>query len=327
MVIAELLKFIGVCLSAFAAIFSIKTEGIKSVNSGKLTTKGRIIVSMAVFGVLLSGGAQLTQIFDAVKNSQEMSKRQEQIVSRLENATYQVTRQYYPLEPLTIQYEIQYTMDQPRLQGYTNRVEKSILTYLREIRNNPGETIENLTGEPNFIISNVESWTPNPENEMSAFSVLFEDHTQFIFTQSDDSEISFMSISKEEEGIYVQLPARGPPIQTLEVLADFNKRVFIKKVESKNPIRTGNDIFANSALDLVGRQMTWQSGMSWSGRPDPIWDLIEFSLIFPYDYEIGARVISLETGITSYNISPEDIGMADVFNNMNMHRKSNIDIN
>ncbi|TAX29821.1 hypothetical protein ELI04_08635 [Rhizobium leguminosarum] len=52
-------------------------------------------------------------------------------------------------------------MDQPLLKTYANRVQSSIVTYLRKVRKGGGQTSDTLADENAlFVLSNNEDWKP-----------------------------------------------------------------------------------------------------------------------------------------------------------------------
>ena len=228
-------------------------------------------------------------------NLEQSSKRTGQIASDLNKSINvqnnllseqkvvrnQVLKAYYPLEPITISYEILISMDIPELQKYTSRVQKDIVTQLRKDREGRKVTKDDLSDENVwFILTNKNEWKPEPTNEEKAYDILLTDMTAFSFLLPNNSnrEIRLTSVRSEDfKDIFVHLPSKGEAEQKFELIADFSKRVFIKKVVSVNPMRTGNDETSISSIDLIGRKMTWDLDM--------IGTLQEFSLGFSYNYQ------------------------------------------
>ena len=83
MITAEILKFIGVVVATVVAIAATYLEDTKSLDSGKLTRKGKILVGFAVLGLAMSGVAQLAQLVNAIDSAETTRKRYEDTAARL----------------------------------------------------------------------------------------------------------------------------------------------------------------------------------------------------------------------------------------------------
>lgn len=327
MFIAEIFKFFGVILSTAVAIYATRTHHIKASDaSGALTRKGWTVVTLAIVGVLISGGAQLFQIFDVIESSRKNQERQGQLTNRLENISYQAVRQYYSLEPITFVHILEYPMDQPFLSDYANLVGKKLFDYLVEQRQGRGTTDPNLKGEGViFPLSSKKEWLPAARE--TRFNLL-EDSTSFSFTKPGGKrKLKFRSAREGDEKILVSLPLKGTPHQEITLFADFDRRVFLKEVTSQNPLRVGDDLAAVSALDLVGRKMEWTPGSSiLPDEANSNWNLNKFGFIFPFDYakrstsrQINStRSWEIPDGTGSHIVRPGDVGLADVYKELGL---------
>jgi hypothetical protein len=226
----------------------------------------------------------------------------------------QVMRPYYPLEPVTFVYSLEYPMDQPALQGYADRVRDDIYRYLVEAREGRGVTSPDLRGEEGlFILTNREDWKPRTSaDERGASAALLQDETRFSFNElegADTSDIRFSCIPPHLADAFVTLPQKGPTSQQVELAADFQRRVFIKEVRCVNPIRTGRDVPAMSALDLVDRELTWAPFSS----PHPRWTLQKIALRFANEYENPpqARYFEVPNSTSSFRVTSAFVGVAD----------------
>lgn len=190
---------------------------------------------------------------------EQSSKSTMQIVSDVRS---QIRKAYYPLEPITISYEIHISMDIPELQEYTTRVQKDIVAQLKKNREGRKITKDDLSDENVwFFLTNKDEWKPKLPNESKAYNILLTDMTSFIFQPPDNlnQEIRFTSVRDEElKNVFVHLPSKGIAEQKFELIADFTERIFIKKVVCINPMRTGKDETSISSIDLIGRKMTWK---------------------------------------------------------------------
>jgi hypothetical protein len=294
--LTEIVKFLGVVLSTIVAIAAVYFPDTKSAESGTLTRKGRLLVLAAVFGLVLSAGAQVTQIIDSQASAEATRQRNEQTAARLERIPVLIERSSFPLEPLELLFTIEYPMDQPKLKDYTRRVQSDIVAYLRNAREGRGATSDNLADEKMlFVISNARDWQPKDDPAESAAQAMLGDGTIFKFRDlsvNDDRSVRFLSGPPGLQGVVVMMKKQGDLVQKVELSADFQKRMFIKLVQCRNPIRSGSDVTAFSALDLVGRELTWEEGVT----TNLTWNLVTFGLRFSYDYGFSQNYTQLPIG-------------------------------
>ena len=328
MLFAETLKFLGVVLSAAVAIYATRTDHMKTSDaSGTLTRKGWTIISLAIFGVLISAGAQVFQVFDVLESSRKNQERQVLLTSRLENITYQAVRQYYPLEPVTFVFVLEYPMDQPYLSDFAEEVREKIHGYLVEQRDGRRETDPSLEGENViFRLSSRDDWLPT---DREAHFNLMEDSTSFSFSQGPDAkDLRFLSAPEGYQDIIVSRPSDEVPSQDITLFADFDRHVFLKEVTSRNPLRMGDDLASVSAMDIVFGQMTWSAGASIMPEDaNAKWNLQKFGFIFPFDFDQGntsrlinsARAFDLAEQQSSHTVQPENVGLKDVFEELGLN--------
>ncbi len=286
-IVAEVIKFLGAVLAAGAAIAGIYLEDTKSIESGKLTRRGRMVLGSAVTGVILSGSAQIAQMIDTHASAEATRLRNEETASRLEQIPRLIARQSYPLEPLELLFSIEYSMDQPALTAYSDRLQSDIVKHLEDTRGNNAPTPGDLANEGmEFIISNSPEWLPTQIDQERSAHDLVGDNTVFVFVSPEQkvpSELRFMSTSERIQDAIVTMPKRGTIKQHIKLLADYKRRVFTKVVRCENPVRTGSDISSFSSLDLVGRTLSWKDGAG----SDLKWSLASLALRFSYDYGFG----------------------------------------
>lgn len=268
--------------------------------------------------IALEGQRQnLSQSRDIAHNMAATLETQRTLLTAQGRVQRQVVRAYYPLEPLTVFYVLEYPMDQPAVAKYADRVRADIVRYLREVRENRKYTSDDLHDEDlEFVLtSSRDKWKPgDADGEERAKYELLDDHTSFEFSQKDDKEakeLIFSSVPASYQEAIVTMPRKGSIKQKIELRADFKRRVFIKDVRCDNPVRTGNDTLAMSALDLVGRTLAWKSPVD----PHPIWQLKAFALKFPNDYDDSQsrRYITIAQGVGSLTITASDVGLTKVF--------------
>ncbi|AYG59681.1 hypothetical protein [Rhizobium jaguaris] len=177
--------------------------------------------------------------------------------------------------------------------------------------------------------------TPNEFEKIAATSPLYSDPVTFNFATDvnaknagkDDKKnpkdngvtLTFLAGPDDEKGIFLQRPRSGQLNYQVELRANFGKRVFIRTVHCKNPVRLGNDIIAISAVDLVKRRLTWEPE---GGADDLERTLDSFEMIFSYDFGSdemnthleGGRMIDTR-GHSFIEIKPEHIGLKPLFDN------------
>ena len=322
MILAEALKFIGTAVATTAAIAAIYLDGIHSKEGRSLTSKGKLLVSLAGVGFCLSAAIQVVQVVGALDAAEDTRVRHEQTAMRLERISDEIARSSFPLEPVELDFSLKLSMDQPALKNYAERVQRDIVNYLRDVRPDPTSTSDDLAGEPLFMISNVEDWKPRPVDEQRALSILLEDATSFNFVTSDDlanySEgdrrtsmgVRLLSAPPYYEDALVTMPRRGTTSQRIDVTADFAGRVFTKTVRVTNPLRVDDNAHLNSSVDLIGRQVTWSSTRNIDET------LSRLAIRFSYDYGFrqnayfgSGREIDLTAGgvVTANNIGLSEI--------------------
>jgi len=286
-IVVEVIKFLGAVLAAAAAVAGTYLDGTKSVESGNLTKRGRIVVASAILGVLISGSAQIAQMINAQATAEAVRQRNEQTAARLERIPRLIARQNYPLEPVELLFTIEYPMNQAGLEAYADRVRGDIVEYLREGRGDRRATSDSLEDENVlFVLTNNEGWKPELSETERAALELFGDNTSFSFAEASQLGSPILTLTSTSTGIgnaIVTMRKHGEITQHIELLADFSQRVFVKKVWCTHPVRTGTDAWAFSALDLIGREMTWTA----AAATDLQWTLLTFGARFSYDYGFG----------------------------------------
>lgn len=239
----------------------------------------------------------------------------EVIRNRAEGAEFAALRGNYPLEPLELQFTVEYPMDQPQLKPYAERVRADIVTYLRQAREGRSPTSDTLADEDVlFVISNQAQWKPTAVDSERAAAQLLEDNTRFTFRKGG-SDLQFLSTSQNIADAIVTMKRYGQISQRIELSADFARRIFLKSVVCRNPVRTGSDVASVSSLDLIGRNLTWDQGVV----SDLEWTLTAFALRFSYDYGFGQNGGDLPAsrnvavaGQKGATLTADHVGLRDV---------------
>jgi hypothetical protein len=156
-------------------------------------------------------------------------------------------RDHFRLEPLTIYFEREYSMDDPALAADTEKIEEKITV--------PAGEISMLQFDQDFLLS--------------AYSQLSKDSTLFRFSAANEERIDFACIPSSEKGeVWRSLVERSTPGENIGLKADFAKRTITQRVYCENPGRAG-DLISISAIDLIGRMLEWRDSRDdwWSYRP------------------------------------------------------------
>lgn len=239
----------------------------------------------------------------------------EDIRSRAEGAEFAALRSSYPLEPLELSFTIEYPMDQPRLKPYAERLRADIVSYLRQAREGRGPTSDSLSDEDVlFVVSNQVQWKPTMVDSERVAMQLLEDNTSFTFRKGG-ADLRFLSTSQVIADAIVTMKRYGQISQRIELSADFARRMFLKTVVCRNPVRTGSDVVSVSSLDLIGRNLTWDQGVV----SDLEWKLTAFALRFSYDYGFGQHGGDLSAsrnvavaGQKAATVTADHVGLRDV---------------
>ncbi|HJP93531.1 MAG TPA: hypothetical protein VJ875_16345 [Pyrinomonadaceae bacterium] len=309
--------------------FKLKSGLDETVKEQMANSQRTIGIAEGMTVALKQQRENLSQSRDIARNMATSLDTQRSLLASQGRIQRQVVRAYYPLEPLTMFYELEYPMDQPALRKYADRVRADIVRWLRHERGDRGTTTDDLHDEDiEFILTaQTQKWKPgDADGEESASKELLRDYTSFQFRQNEnpgDRTIVFSSIPADLQGVFVTMPSKGSIKQEIEVRADFLRRVFIKVVRSDNPIRTGNDTLAVSALDLVGRELTWRTFGEAYLKPGPIWHLTRVAFKFPNDYDQSKhlRYITVAQGVESVQITASAVGLAELFAELSVTSK------
>ncbi|WDH20646.1 caspase family protein [Pseudomonas chlororaphis] len=216
----------------------------------------------------------------------------EKSIKALRSLSRLVAREKYPIYPNEVFYEIIYPMDQPELKVYVERVQKAIVAYLKDQREGRGYTSDDLSNEDSiFKLSSFEDafsrhYSFEPIKEDGLASHLLWDATNFSFQRSDGQKVVLSCMSPGVSSLILKMTQQDEVQQNIYLWADFKSRVITKYVWCKNLVRTGDDTTSFSAVDLIGRTLTWTVGTPI--RPFN-WSLKSMQIRFNYDYGFGQR--------------------------------------
>lgn len=248
-------------------------------------------------------GIVLAKQDETLKSEQELAVKQQLL-------QLQVLRPYYPLEPLTISYQITFSMDDPAFKSYLDRVERDIV---RDWNANRGpEQIEMKT--PGDIkaplnLSNTKyKWLPGeaPGEEAAAIPIRGFGY-QFNFSTRDKPDEKRIELLCASSNQHINTYSKYPPQFDFELGGDFSERTFTEDVECQNPYRTGNDGTAFSVLDLIGLTMTWNASPANS-------KLVSIGFRFANDVNVDDRSRRFyPVNATSLVMDPFHLGMEPIY--------------
>lgn len=219
-------------------------------------------------------------------------------------------RGYYRLEPLTIEFTLEYPFAHKEFAAYAKRLRPQLNRY------------RNKDVLINIKHPDLKDLLPGRgQDEEYAERQLLSDQTAFKFVdtkQAVDSDsrsfvrkhergrgvIQFNSIPQSLADAIVKLPSSGKIEQEIELWADPNGEKFIKKVRCKNPVRTGDDVYAFSVIDLLGRIMRYEA--------DDDARLADFRFKFSFDYDSYSHLnstITFPEGVREMVITPQHVGL------------------
>jgi hypothetical protein len=165
-----------------------------------------------------------------------------------------------------------------------------------------------------FVISNQAQWKPIAVDAERVAAQLLEDNTRFAFRKGG-SDLRFLSASQSIADAIVTMKRYGQISQQIELSADFARRMFVKSVVCRNPVRTGSDVVSVSSLDLIGRKVTWDQGVDSELK----WALTAFAMRFSYDFGFGQNggVLPASRNVAvaaqeSATITADHVGLRDV---------------
>ena len=192
----------------------------------------------------ISGAVEQTaQSGRNLTESAEKSMKAQEILYGLQRQVLkQIVRSQYPLEPLTLSYDVTYDMDEPSFSGYARTLQAAHLE-----AGDRAQVVWSLTGD--FPTRGV-------QHPRGVADLLLRDVSRFVLRdtsrQNGDMTLACMPTAELERYGESTNGRSDAPSQRIDVEADFSHRVFVKKVTCSSPVKGGNDL-SSSAIDLIGR--------------------------------------------------------------------------
>jgi hypothetical protein len=216
-----------------------------------------------------------------------------------------------PLEPLSIVYELEYPMDQPKLSAYVSRLENDIPEDLRKLESPRSPILDRDEGIPLSGENESKKWRPgDAPNEGEAVKILLEDYTEFSFDEDYGGgarRLDYACVSQPRAALAIRpvLPATFK--QRIELSADFKRRKIIKRVRCDNMIRTDTQTVDRTAVDLIGRRLSWETLIRDNGKRR----LMTLALIFPFapSYDPYLKYLHPDPAGNSFRMTAADLGL------------------
>ncbi len=243
---------------------------------------------------------------DAVEQGAQISTKVSATLDAQRRVTNQVLRAYYPLEPVTLFFERELAMDQPALQRYMARLEAAITATFRDSKRKlAGETFIDLMEHP--------EWLPVRDGaEHEAWLALMTDATSFSFDAgARDSDIILSSLPRATGTVMNALSPGERIAQKIELSANFGRRVLTIHVRCDFAVRSGGDVTAVSAVDLIDRQLAALRDRD----ADAVSRVTRVALKFRYDYDARptrSRYIALPSDGSTARVTPTHVGLHQV---------------
>ncbi len=247
---------------------------------------------------------------EAVRQGDEISSKVTATLDTQRQITNQVLRAYYPLEPLTLFFERELPMDQPALSRYVARIQKSIAAKLRARRTDGKPVPDDLRGEYVDIMEEAD-WLPVADGpEHPAYRTLLTETASFTFL--DDRAANDIQFSTFPSGTQVlsALSSGDRMVQKIRLAVDFRRRVITKIVRCDFAVRSGADVSAVSAIDLIDRRLSAPRDAS---QADVDSRVTRVALKFRYDYDLTPtreRYIMLPADGSAVRVTPVHVGLA-----------------
>jgi hypothetical protein len=289
------------------AAFGVYGLGVNARDdAGRLTKQGTVVLGGLIVSALITGVIQTGEFVEKRQEAADQLVQSQEVLMGVE-------RNVYPLQPLSMWFELEYSMKDPALSSYAVRLQKAIADNFRShgkaaLLNNDGVPTEN--GWKLNMDSFPKDFGPGTNaGDGNAAKILEQDDTGFLFVNPKPGPtIEFLSCDPNVADAIEKFPSEQKISQTITGWPSYKRRVFVKHVVVKNAVRLGDDTFARGAVDLVGRIMTWRSHSD-----VPSGQLTKFSLRFPFDYDIDSqfftRMTSVSQGPSQIFITGEMVGL------------------
>lgn len=179
--------------------------------------------------------------------------RQINLLNEQEWLQYQTLRLSYPLEPLEIFYEVEYSFDRPILGQYASILQESIMKEINSKRKYYNQ-IKNLLDYKDInLTKDYSTYLPqNKQDEAIIRQLFFSNDMELHIIDKNGLEIIILPTVDDKFELI-----SFPESVEFQVYVNFAKRTFTKFVHSKKPKRIGNDNLAISSIDLIDRKIKW----------------------------------------------------------------------
>jgi hypothetical protein len=225
-------------------------------------------------------------------------------------------REHYPLEPIAIYYEKVYPMNHPAFRAFIKRTKQEYISSQEAATKATADmTYDSVDISRAFIKWLNEGGQPNrSKDEIMAREILNIDRTDFIFEDENKGSVIFSSIEDLFAAqVYNKTPSNLIVKQTVQLTFDFPNQAIIKDVQIVSPLRSGNDVLAFSALDLINRKFTWRFNNEFG--PKERLTKIGFKFKNDPEWQDFRRYIEIPKNETSLIITSSTLGLDKLVSN------------
>jgi hypothetical protein len=322
----------GIVLSAIISLALFELESIKATEGAKeektkfQETRSKLDATLYTSHRLmdlqrasLQKSQELERNLQATANSmkgldtanRQMSDRQSALLTAQTKLGLWQLRGYFRIEPLNIYFEREYSMDDPALVSYVERVRAGLVE--------EGEEVNMAKSHLPYLLTDDE-WPehqymkPTLAGEPEAYKKLLIDRTAFVFS-GPGKNIEFICSTSSLKHAFNGIVERETPREEILLWGDFANRTIKQGVSCENPGRAG-DFVSLSAIDLVGRTLRWYR-LSFEDPPEDSGNILHIRLNFPFDlgwqtfqgFNPDPRDIYLNKGQDRVKITADHLGL------------------
>jgi hypothetical protein len=208
-----------------------------------------------------------------LKSGETLHDSQRSLLQSGEQLQEVMIRSEFPLEPLELQYSFRYSMTDPRIADYVERVRREILEYLTKHPDSSHRSpSDELRGRKWYLTDPDQEWKPrlNSPDRMAA-SLLLSDRTIFALEDTGRGFNNRIELGCTTDPRLGSRPSSSGKLDlTISLVAFFADGYIEKLVTCINPFIGGNDVVVSS-IDLLGRKVMWDELASYEETRTLFW--------------------------------------------------------
>jgi hypothetical protein len=283
-----------------------KDESKKNERKKKIDINKIAIYSIIAIWISF-GTSSMLDLISVINNrkkemANEIKSRKNEELSR--TILLNTIRPSFQLEPLTIEYEVEYKINEDIFTDYIKRIKPILIDYFNE-------PLDSINAEINLSVEN-KNWMPIKGEE--AYNVFSEDDVTFFIRKKSSSELRYYSYSNSLSDNLVHKKTNYKYNQEIiHVGAYFKGGIIRKVVRVENPLRDGSDNLSFSALDLVGKHINYDYGYALNKLYNYKRNIVWMKFIFPFQTGEPERIdFSDFNNIDSVFIDYKNVGLGKI---------------